>query len=331
MKQDKWTAGALLGTSSAYWRGCALQAAVRLEIFSKLGDKQLDADTVADLTAADPRGMEYLLNAVSAMGLLLKEADLYSNSPETRELLCKDSGHYMGHIILHHHQILDGWAQLDTAVKTGAPVSKRSYGEDVERESFLMGMYNLAMGLAPGIAENIDLSGRNRLLDLGGGPGTYAVHFCLANPGLNGVIYDRSGTRSFAEETVAKFGVEGRVTFMAGDITTDPLPGGPYDVAWISHLLHSNGPEVCEQIIDKTVAAMEPGGLIMIHEFILDNTKDGPEFPALFSLNMLINNPHGQAYSQEELTAMLKKSGVHDIKRLPFQGPSDSAILCGVV
>ena len=39
---------------------------------------------------------------------------------------------YIGYIILHHHHILDGWAQLHEAVKTGRPIEKRSYGEEFE-------------------------------------------------------------------------------------------------------------------------------------------------------------------------------------------------------
>jgi O-methyltransferase domain/Dimerisation domain len=324
-----WTVGDLLTTSSAYWRGCALQAGVRLEIFTVINDQHMSLSKVADLTGTDQRAAAYLLNALCAMGLLSKEETLYSNTPETLKLLCKDSTEYIGHIILHHHHILDGWAQLDEAVKTGKPVTTRSYGEAIERESFLMGMFNLAMGIAPDIAEQIDLSGHHRLLDLGGGPGTYAIHFCLANPGLQAVIYDRPTTQSFALETVTKFGLRERIEFAGGDIITDSIPKGPYDAAWLSHILHGNGPEDCQQIIDKTVAAMEPGGVIMIHEFILDNSKDGPEFPALFSLNMLVNNPAGRSYSEEELTSMLHDSGVRNIERHPFKGANDSSILYG--
>jgi precorrin-6B methylase 2 len=327
----KWTVGDLLSTSSAYWRGCALQAGVRLGIFTSIHDQLMSLAEVAEKTSTDQRGVEYLLNALSAMGLLDKENDLYRNTEETRRLLCKDSAAYMGHILLHHHHILDGWAQLDEAVKAGTPVVKRSYGEEVERESFLMGMFNLAMGVAPVIAKEIDLSGHHRLLDLGGGPGTYAIHFCLANPELHAVIFDRPTTESFAAKTVANFELTERIEFTGGDITTDHIPGGPYSIAWLSHLLHSNGPEQCQEIIDKTVAAMAPGGIIMIHEFILDNSKDSPEFPALFSLNMLINNPAGRSYSEEELAAMLQNSGVSNISRHPFRGANDSSILYGTV
>lgn len=329
-KKD-WSIGDLLSTSSAYWKGCALQAGVRLGVFSAIHDEKVDLPAVASAIEGNERGTEYLLNALSAMGLLVKEESYYCNSAAALEFLSKKSPRYMGHIILHHHHILDGWAQLDQAVKSGAPVRTRSYGEEVERESFLMGMFNLAMGIAPRLAAQVDLTGRARLLDLGGGPGTYAIHFCRANPDLSAVIFDRITTEPFAKETVEKFGLADRIDFVGGDFNHDPVSGGPYDVAWLSHILHSNGPEACRELIRKTVDVMQPGGLILIHDFILADTKDAPEFAALFSVNMLINNPAGRAYSRQEIGAMLESAGVKDIAMHPFQGPNDSAIMCGTV
>jgi predicted O-methyltransferase YrrM len=327
----EWNAGTFLSVSSAYWRGCALQAGVRLEIFTVLADSLLTLSEITGKTKTDSRGTEFLLNALSAMGLLIKVDDSYRNSAAALEFLCKGSKHYLGHIILHHHHILDGWAQLDMAVRTGAPVNKRSYGVEIERESFLMGMFNLAVAIAPEIASLVDLKGRRRLLDLGGGPGTYAIHFCLANPDLRAVIFDRPTTKSFAKETVAQFGLTERISFTGGDFNTDPISGGPYDVAWLSHILHSNGPAECREMIRKVLAVMEPGGLVLVHDFILDDTKDGPEFAALFSLNMLINNPQGRTYSVKEITSMLEDNGAKDIKRLSFRGPNSSSVICAKV
>ena len=230
MKRE-WNIGELLSVSSAYWRGCTLQAGVRLEIFTVIGDGRLSYEEVSEKAETDKRATELLLNALASMGLLKKEGVLYSNSSIAADSLLKNSPGYMGHIIQHHHHLLDGWAQLDSAVKTGQPVEKRSYGTEVERESFLMGMFNLAMGLAPQIAGQIELSGKKHLLDLGGGPGTYAIHFCLANPSLRATILDRPTTRPFAEKTVASFNLTGRFTFIGGDFNVDPISGGPYDVA----------------------------------------------------------------------------------------------------
>jgi hypothetical protein len=71
--------------------------------------------------------------------------------------------------------------------------------------------------------------------------------------------------------------------------------------------------------------------LIIIHEFILNNTMDGPLFPALFSLNMLLGTPGGQAYSEEQLISMLTDAGAKDFQRIYFDSPNDSGILTGIV
>ncbi|MDW7771645.1 MAG: methyltransferase [Desulfobulbaceae bacterium] len=330
MKKE-WTIGNLLSVSSAYWKGCALQAGVRLGIFTAIHDREVDLTAIARAVECDVRGTEYLLNALAAMGLLIKDGSQYANSAAAVELLSRESPKYMGHIILHHHHILDGWAQLDQAVRKGAPVRKRSYGEEAERESFLMGMFNLAMGIAPRLASELDLTGRKRLLDLGGGPGTYAIHFCKANPDLSAVIFDRETTRPFAEATIRRFDLTGRIEFAGGDFHDDPLPEGPFDAAWLSHILHSSGPEECQRIIKRTAGVMQPGGLILIHDFILDDTRDGPEFAALFALNMLVHNPQGRTYSRREIGGMLEKAGVRNISLHPFRGPNDSAIMYGTV
>jgi len=329
--ESDWNVGELLNVSSAYWRGCALQAAVRLEFFSHIGDDALSCDEVAELARTDNRATEMLLDALSAMHLLKKVDFNYTNTSFSTTYLNSESPQYMGHIILHHHHILDGWAQLDTAVSKGRPVKTRSYGEETERQSFLMGMFNLAMGIAPEIAGQIDLRNKTHLLDLGGGPGTYAIHFCKANSTLKATIFDRPTTRPFAEKTIKAFGLEQRIGFISGDFTTDQIRGGPYDAAWLSHILHSNGAEECYSIIEKTVEQMSPGGIIFIHDFILEDTRDRPEFAALFSLNMLINNPRGRSYSESEIRAMLMAAGVSAIERHGFSGPNDSSILFGVV
>jgi len=58
---------------------------------------------------------------------------------------------------------------------------------------------------------------------------------------------------------------------------------------------------------------------------------DGPLFPALFSLNMLLDTDSGQAYSEQQLMDMLAEAGLKDIKRLPVQTPNDSGLITGIV
>jgi SAM-dependent methyltransferase len=206
-------------------------------------------------------------------------------------------------------------------------VRQRYAGDDPEwRKNFLLGMFDLAMVLAPKLVGQIDLSGRRRLLDLGGGPGTWAIHFCRENPGLEAAVYDLPTTRPFAEETIARFGLKDRISFVAGDFLQEELPGR-YDVAWLSHILHGEGPQGARTILDKAATVLEPGGLLLIHEFILDDDLGGPLFPALFSLNMLLGTPAGRAYSGRELFEMLQEAGFRDARRLVLDLPGESSVI----
>lgn len=323
-----WNPAGLLQLSGGYWGACALHAGVKLDLFSHDG-------TVAELalaTGSNERGLEMLLNALTALGLMNKNGTRYAATSFAGEYLSPASSSYVGHIILHHHNLMAGWARLDEAVRSGAPIRERSSHvcNESERENFEMGMFNLAMLNAPRIVSSIDLRGKRRLLDLGGGPGTYAIHFCQANPLLTAVVYDLPTTRSFAEKTIASFGLSSRITFQEGDFINEALPGR-FDVAWLSHILHGEGPDECAVILRRAVAALEPGGLLMVQEFILDDSMDGPLFPALFSLNMLLGTSQGRSYSQQQLETLMIAAGIGSIKRVALQTPNGSGVLMGVV
>ena len=193
-----------------------------------------------------------------------------------------------------------------------------------------MGMFNLARLVAPRVARAIDLSGRKKLLDLGGGPGTYAIYFCLAYPSLKATVYDLPTTRPYAEKIIESYGLSDRISFQAGNYFEQDI-GGSFDVVWMSHILHSMGPGEAREVVAKAVATLEQGGLLYIHDFLLNDRRDGPLFPALFSLNMLINTREGKAYSEVEIKTMMEQAGLSDIERVPFDSPNSSGILRGTL
>jgi SAM-dependent methyltransferase len=331
MTARKWNPGELFEISGFFWKTCVLHTAVKIDVFSTIGGSRLTTGEIAQKIDGAAAGVERLLNALVAMELLEKSGDKYANTPSGKELLVKDAPQYLGHIIMHHHHLMESWSKLDQAVKSGKPQRTRSsYSKEEWRESFLMGMFNLAMGLAPQIVPAIDVSKREHLLDLGGGPGTYAIHFCLNNEHLRATVFDLPTTRPFAEKTIRQFKLEDRIDFKDGNYLEDPVEGR-YDVAWLSHILHGEGPDDCRMIIQKAVDALEPGGMIIIHDFILNNSMDGPLFPALFSLNMLLGTESGQSYSEAQIQDMLTAAGVSDIRRIAIQSPNDSGILLGIV
>ncbi|MDJ0987527.1 MAG: methyltransferase [Desulfobacterales bacterium] len=331
MADRQWHPGELLELSGYFWKTGTLHAAVKLDVFSCLGDEPLSGDALATQLKASPDAVQRLLNALVAMELLVKTDDQYRNTSSSKTFLSKQSPQYIGHMIMHHHHLVESWVQLDRSVKSGESVAQRSSFNDEEwRESFLMGMFNTAMNTAPMLVPKIDISSRRHLLDLGGGPGTYAIHFCQQNPALKATVFDLPTTRPFAEKTIKRFDLSERIDFQDGNYLKDDIKGR-YDAAWLSHILHSESPDGCRLIIQKAVDSLKPGGMIIIHEFILNSTMDSPLFPALFSLNMLLRTDAGRAYSEQQLRDMLASAGVKEIQRLPVQTPNDSGIITGTI
>ena len=333
MKEPAWTKPALLELSGSYWKTCALHTGVKLALFTVIGRQEMDADTVAKRIGGNTYGVETLLNALCAMDLFTKEKGRYANTAFSLKYLVKESPDYTGFIIMHHHHLMDSWNRMGESVLSGKPCRQRPVTtSETERESFLMGMFNLAMELAPHFAREIDLAGRTRFLDFGGGPGTYAIHFCMENPGMTATVFDLPTTRVFAEATIARFNLTDRIDFKEGSYVDDTVNlEKEYDVAWISHNLHGEGPQEAEKVVAHAVSALKPGGLVFIHEFILNNDKTGPLFPALFSINMLLGTSKGRAYSEQELVTILEKNGAVDVKRLDVKAAVNSGIVCGRV
>ncbi|MHC1753382.1 methyltransferase family protein [Humidesulfovibrio sp.] len=361
---DSCSPGPLLALSAGYWKSCALHAAVALDVFTPLAAGPATARQLAPGLGCEARALDMLLTAMCGLGLLFRQGDAFSLAPQAAEFLVAGAPRYQGHIIRHHKNLVESFGQLAQAVRQGQRVRGGPDWTEADRQDFLLGMFNLAMGIAPRLAPQLDallvqagvlkqgglaeLQGRPggaRLLDLGGGPGTYAIHFCLAWAGLAATVFDQPTTRPFAEATARRFGLEyaaaglageatsqapgARLRFVSGDYTKDDLPGG-FHLAWLSHILHGEGPDMAAQIVRKAADGLEPGGVLLVHEFLLNDSLDGPEFPALFSLNMLLGTQDGQAYSARQLGEMLAGAGLVNIARLDFAGPNDSGVVAGV-
>ena len=330
MDKHSWTSERILKLSGGYWETCVLHSAVALDLFTRIGDRSVNAWELARQANASEDAMGRLLDAAVAMGLLTKDARGYANTPASRSYLCANSDQYLGFIIQHHHHLMESWSRLPEAVVNGNPIEHsdrvRSYKK---RESFLMGMFNLAMQLAPRLVPHVDLSGGRTLLDMGGGAGTYAIHFCRQYPELTATVVDLATTQPFAEETIRRMGMQQRVTFMPGDYIDDCITGR-FDAVWMSHILHGESADDCQRIIQMAADCLNPGGVAVIHEFILDDTLDRPLFPALFSLNMLVVTENGRAYSQSQISDMFENAGLVDVQRLDFKGPMDSGLIRAV-
>ncbi len=336
MNGTKWTAPEILKLSAAYWPSCAVQTAVCLDLFTTLDraaakGENAGPDMLAKRLNCDARAMGMFVTALTALGFLERKGEELRLTEESRRYLSADSPEYLGFIIRHHSHIMPAWTRLKESLRTGRRMrdnSSSDTGSLEEREAFLMGMFNVAVNQADAVAARLDLKGKKRLLDLGGGPGTSAVYFCRHNPDLCATVFDLPTSESFALNIIKRYGLEARINFMGGDFLQSELPTG-YDAAWLSQILHGETPEDAVKLVARAARTLNPGGLLCVQEFIIDDDRRGPAHSALFSLTMLVGTEGGQSYTQSEIAAMLENAGAVNVRRIDAPLPPGCGIMAG--
>ena len=285
-----------------FWSSRIIITANNLRIFDNLTEPK-EALQLATLIKADPRATEMLLNALVALQLLKKHRNQFSNAPLSARFLVSGTPHYQGDILRHADNLWQNWSQLDSVVKTGKPASKIAF----DHHAFIMGMHNIAHLIAPDVVKAINLQGVDKALDLGGGPGTYALE--MRRQGAAHVThFDLPDTTSIAQKMVKQAGIDG-ISFISGDILKDS-PGEGYDLILLSQFIHAFSAEQTGMILEKVCKALRPGGRIIVQEFALNPNLISPTQGALFSINMLVSTPGGRCYPPQEIRALLRQAGL---------------------
>ncbi len=294
-----------------------LMVAVDLGLFDFLAEAKSAKQTAAWLKA-EPRATGIFLNGLAALGILNKEGDSFRNGDLAARFLVQGSENYRGAIIKHmEHTWKRGWEDLAETIRVGHPpatdpekwVDARPERDEAEVRAFIWGMHAIARDLAPKVAAKLDLSGVRRLLDLGGGPATYAITFAQANPDLSAMVFDLPLPLKIARENIAKNGLTDRVDTLAGNFLQDDIGTG-YDFIWVSQILHSHDEEQCRLIITKSVAALMGGGTLAIQDFYLNADGASPTGAAMFGVHMLAVTPRGRAYTHDEVASWMQAAGL---------------------
>ncbi len=293
-----------------------LMVAADLKLFNLLEEPSSAAD-LAPQVQADPRALEILLNGLAALGLVCKEGERFRNLELTSRYLVRGKEDYRGAIVRHMHHTWWGWSELEETVRRGhADMASTERWLDRVTDSeaewvrdFIWGMHALARDLAPQVAPLLNFTGVKSLLDLGGGPATYAITFAQANPALRATVLDLPRPIEIAQENIQRHGLGDRIDTRAGNFLEDNIGSG-YDFIWISHILHSHTEEQCRLIIDKSVRALNSGGQVAIQDFFLNDDRISPVEAALFSVHMLAVTPGGRAYTHREAAALRAAAGL---------------------
>jgi SAM-dependent methyltransferase len=317
---------------ASFWKARALQTAAVMGVFDRLARGPRTAAQLARSLGAKARSLELLLNALVGLELLVKKGEAYANAPEAARFLVSSSESSIAANIGHGAYMWDTWGRLDEAVRTNRPIRHERLRRDTPEalRAFILAMHSGGRAKGEQIARAVGLDGRRHLVDVGGGPGTYAIMFCRRYKTLHATVVDRAEVLPITREVVARYRLARRFSYVACDVAAAKRIPGRYDVAWVSNLIHSYDERTNVALLRKVLAALEPGGLLLVQDFLLDESRAKPMWASLFALNMLVHTDGGRTYTEREVKGWFRRLGLRRVHRVAIEMPNGAGIIAGV-
>ncbi len=311
-----------LAMITAYQDSALVAAAVRTGVAEAIASGARSAEQVAEHCKTHPRATLALLRALTAQGLAEASKDGFELS-DAAAPLARSAPASIVEIVEKEWFFYNAWAGLEETVRDGhaqiAPWRQRLDEDPETAHAFLRALDDLAGrfgGELPGLA-GLE-GGGGRLLDVGGGAGSHAAALAAAVPGLEPTVLDLPGVEQVLRERHPE------LSFLAGDLD-EPRFGRPGDERWdfvlLANILHDHPPERCRRYLAEAASLLEPGGTLLVYEWVIGEGDPQPPALAMFSLMMLVENEGGGTWSEAEIGEWVAEAGLVDVGLRRGGGP----------
>ena len=325
----------ILQTGFAFWSSKTLLSAVEMELFTELAKHPSDLATLQGRLGLHPRGARDFLDALVALGFLLRGEDgIYRNTPDTEVFLDKAKPSYIGGIMeMANHRLYPFWGNLTAGLRTGEAQNESKNGQDpfvtlyadpARLREFLRAMSGVSRGANMTIAQQFPWADYRTCADIGTAQGDLITQITLAQPHLQGIGYDLPEVGPVFEDYIAVNGLSDRVHFAGGSFFTDDLPKA--DVLLFGHILHDWDLPTKKILLAKAWTALPPGGAVVVYDAIIDDDRKQNAFGLLMSLNMLIETPGGFDYTGADCIRWMREAGFKDCRVEHLTGPDSMVI-----
>jgi SAM-dependent methyltransferase len=298
-----------------------LLSGAELDLFTLLAQEPLTAEDIAAKTKTGLRGIVILLDALSALGFLGKKDGRYQAVPSVASLLSATASDSILPMVLHMATVWQNWSQITDIVRGKTTPGLKAKGALAEgnRKAFIGAMHVVASKAAPEVVAAINPGEARRLLDVGGGSGTYTLAMLSAKPEMRGTLFDLPPVIELARDRVQSADMLNRVELVAGDFYKDELPPG-HDLALLSAIIHQSSYEQNEELYGKVYRALDAGGRIVIRDHVMSADRTQPLQGALFAVNMLAGTEGGRTYTFDEIKEGLTAVGFGRINLIQTKG-----------
>lgn len=295
-------------------------------LFDFLATQPQPLTAISSTLGVDLDQAQTIVRTLSALGLISESSQsLYLLAPVSQRFLYKKSPLYYGGVVdlIAAPVNVTTAEDLEESVRENMPIiSKRGniwneYMDDGEAALFF-GNYMFQTSHLPGnaIADRIDFSRSQHLLDVAGGSGAIAISILKNNPHLRATVTDIGPPMlDIAKQKAAEFGVADRLEVIVGDMFTDAFPTGA-DVIVVSQIIHDWPDHKNKALLRRIYDYLPEGGRVLIHERLLNDERDGPRVTVQQNLFMLLWT-EGRQYTQREIETMLSEAGFQSVTVLP--------------
>jgi predicted O-methyltransferase YrrM len=299
----------------AYLTSAALNTAMELGLFWLLSEQPLNASAVAQALDIPENRCRYWLQLLCSSGLVERVSEGYIPSPMARTAILdaysRETWAFMAEearmrfpLILDLAQRIREPGSVWAALGLSPPDYFAQMVEDPERaRAFTRALYEIHVPYADAIAAALDMSGVERLMDLGGGSGVVSLALLRRYPHLSATVVDIPSVCAAGREIAAENELEERITYHAADYEQEALLTG-FDVV----LLCDAGPH-SEAFFRKIRAALNPGGRLVIVDQFATAENIAPGAYLYWAFQAALENPNYTPTTSTEIQARLRQAG----------------------
>ncbi len=281
-------------------------ALVYFDFFTWLAEHPSDKGTICRELQIVERPTDVMLTLFAALGLVEAREGIFHVTELAREHLVKGSPWFIGpyYASLKDRPVCQDYV---TVLRTGRVANWGSFKDEKFADQFTAAMDCRGVYLSLAVARQLDCPHATHLLDVAGGSGIYACAIVAKHPHLKATVFEKPPVDQVARRAIAQRGMGGRVAVQAGDLLAGELPGG-CDLHLVSNVLHDWDEPVVKRILAKSFRALKPGGMLVVHDAHLNETKSGPLPVAKYSA-LLMHSTEGKCYSLSEMRSYLAEAG----------------------
>jgi predicted O-methyltransferase YrrM len=317
----KITEESILELARGFMTSRVLLSGAELDLFTLLAKEPLPAEEIAAASKTKLRGIVILLDALSALGFLVKKDGRYYTEPSAAPLLSSTAPDSILPMVLHMGTVWQTWSQVTDIVLgkiTPALETNGALAKD-NRKAFIGAMHVIASKAAPKVVAAINPGRARRLLDVGGGSGTYTLAMLSVMPKMKATLFDLPAVIEMARDRIQAVDMLDRVELVAGDFYKDELPPG-HDLALLSAIIHQNSNEQNELLYARIYRALNSGGRLVVRDHVMSPDRTQPLEGALFAINMLAGTEGGRTYTFDEIKNGLTAVGFTQINLIQTKG-----------